>query len=410
MKLLFNSVKGAFIVMALLVLTVSCKKDLSKPAPLQTDPTQVTTPRAGTLVWSDEFNGTSVNTNNWNIDNGNPGVNNEKEYYQSANATVGGGFLTITARKQTVGGQPYTSAKLTTAGKFTPTYGRIEASIKLPAVQGTWPAFWMLGANISQPGVGWPNCGEIDIMEQVNTSNTVLGTMHWGINGGQHTQYGGSFNTTPTGFHLYAVEWDTNSIRWYVDNNLYVTGNIANNINNTGAFHNPFFILLNLAVGGDLPGNTINDNAMPCNMQVDYVRVYNLSGGTGNTNPPIGQGVTLKGFNNQYVSSENGTQAMNCNRPTASAWETFTVVDAGGGKVALQSQGKYVSSENGAQAITCSRTTISDWEKFDWVVNADGKVSLRGNNGKYISSENGTQAMTCNRATISGWEAFAINQ
>lgn len=274
MKSIFNSAKGALIVMALATLGASCKKDLNKPA-AQADPTQNTTPRAGTLVWSDEFNGSSVNTNNWNIINGNPGVNNEKEYYQSANATVGGGFLTITARKQSVGGQPYTSAKLTTEGKFVPKYGRIEARIKLPAVQGTWPAFWTLGANISQ-GTPWPSCGEMDIMEQVNTSSTVLGTMHWGINGNQHTQYGGNTTTSVTGFHTYAIEWDANSIKWFVDGNNYVTGNIANNINNTGAFHNPFFIILNLAIGGDLPGNNINDGALPCTMQVDYVRVYSL--------------------------------------------------------------------------------------------------------------------------------------
>lgn len=130
----------------------------------------------------------------------------------------------------------------------------------------------------------------------------------------------------------------------------------------------------------------------------------------GSTNPPIGQTITLKGFNNLYVSGENGTQAMNCNRATASAWETFTVVDAGAGKIALRSMGKYVSSENGTQAITCNRTTFSDWEKFDWVPTTDGKVTLRGNNGKFISSENGTQAMTCTRTTASGWEAFGINQ
>jgi glucosylceramidase len=134
------------------------------------------------------------------------------------------------------------------------------------------------------------------------------------------------------------------------------------------------------------------------------------TGGGSTGGAPIGSVITLKGINNQYVSSENGTAAMNCNRPTASAWEQFTVVDAGAGKIALQGMGKYVSSENGTQPITCSRTTVGDWEKFDWVVNADGKISLKGNNGKYISSENGTQAMTCNRATISGWEAFGVNQ
>ncbi|SDQ01446.1 glucosylceramidase [Mucilaginibacter sp. OK268] len=130
----------------------------------------------------------------------------------------------------------------------------------------------------------------------------------------------------------------------------------------------------------------------------------------GGTGAPIGSTVTLKGFNNQYVSSENGTQAMNCNRATASGWETFTVVDAGAGKIALQAMGKYVSSENGTQAITCNRTSISDTEKFDWITTTDGKVTLRGNNSKFISSENGTQAMTCTRATASGWEAFGVNQ
>ncbi|MBO9204783.1 MULTISPECIES: glycoside hydrolase family 30 beta sandwich domain-containing protein [Niastella] len=132
--------------------------------------------------------------------------------------------------------------------------------------------------------------------------------------------------------------------------------------------------------------------------------------GGGGGGAPIGQTITLKGFNAQYVSSENGTQAMNCNRPTAQGWEQFLVVDAGGGKIALQSMGKYVSSENGANPITCNRTTIGGWEQFTWIVNADGTISLQGNNGRYISSENGTQAMTCNRTSISGWEAFGVNK
>lgn len=133
---------------------------------------------------------------------------------------------------------------------------------------------------------------------------------------------------------------------------------------------------------------------------------------TGNPggNIPIGSTVTLKGFNAKYVSGENGLQAMTCTRTTASPTETFTVIDAGGGKIALRSKGKFVSSENGTAAITCSRTVMGDWEKFDWIANADGSVAFRGNNGKYISCENGTQAMTCNRTTISGWEAFRINQ
>jgi len=133
-------------------------------------------------------------------------------------------------------------------------------------------------------------------------------------------------------------------------------------------------------------------------------------GGTGTPVPPIGQVITLKGFNGKYVSGQDGTQAMTCTSTTASPTESFTLLDAGGGKVALRSKGKYVSSENGTMAITCNRATMGDWEKFDWIVNPDGTVFLRGNNGKYVSSENGTQAMTCTRATGSGWEAFGINK
>ncbi|WP_426670439.1 family 16 glycosylhydrolase [Mucilaginibacter sp. McL0603] len=405
-KQFFNFLKSTGMVLMFVILAVSCKKDANQAAKDLADPGKTTTPRAVTyqLVWSDEFNGSSVDGSKWNIDVGNPGVNNEKEYYQAANVTESGGNLVITAKQQSVGGQPYTSAKLNTSGKLSVQYGRIEARIQLPMVTGTWPAFWMLGNNIGT--VGWPNCGEIDIMEHVNTTNTILGTMHW--NGGSgHVQYGSSTTTSPGSFHIYAVQWDSNSINWYVDNTLYATGNIANNINNTGAFQLPFYVILNLAIGGDLPGNTIDNSSLPTNMLVDYVRVYKAV--TSNA-PPIGQTITLKGFNNDYVSGENGTMPMNCNRPTASTWEQFLVVDAGGGKVALQSMGKYVSSENGTMPITCNRATFGAWETFTWGTNSDGTITLQGSNGKFVSSENGTQAMTCNRATASGWEAFGVNK
>ncbi|QHS63782.1 family 16 glycosylhydrolase [Chitinophaga agri] len=354
------------------------------------------------LIWSDEFDGTSLNTSKWQYENGNLGVNNEKQFYQTQNVSVSNGNLVITARKETVGGQPYTSGRINTnGGKFSTTYGRIESRIKLPAIQGLWPAFWMLGSSIST-GTGWPACGEIDIMEHVNTGNTILGTIHWFNT--VYSYYGGNTTTTPTDYHIYAVEWDASAIRWYVDGVQFHEANILNNINGTEEFHKPFFILLNLAVGGNLPGNTINDNALPASMLVDYVRVYRISETTGTA--PIGAVITIKGSNGLFVSGENGAQAMTCNRTTAQGWEQFTVVDAGGGKVALRSQSKYVSSENGAQAMTCSRTTIQDWEKFDWIDNGDGTFSLRGSNGAYVSSENGTQAMTCNRTSIQGWEKF----
>jgi len=407
-KQFINYLSGTVMILTMAMMPVSCKKDAAGSTkttnPVFVKPEGTPKPNAVSyqLVWSDEFNGTSVDQTKWNIDSGNPGVNNEEEYYQAANVTETGGNLVITAKQQSVGGQPYTSAKLETLGKFSTTYGRIEARISLPMINGTWPAFWMLGTNINS--VGWPNCGEIDIMEHVNTTNTILGTMHWNSGSGA-AQYGSSTTTTPGDFHIYAVEWDANSINWYVDNTLYCTGNIANNINNTGAFQNPFYIILNLAIGGDLPGNTIG--TLPATMLVDYVHVYK---GVTTSGPPIGQTITLKGFNGDYVSSEDGTQAMTCTRTTASTWEQFTVVDAGNGKVALESMGHYVSSENGTQPITCNRTSYSTWEEFTWGTNADGTITLQGNNGDYISSEDGTQAMTCNRTTASGWESFGVNK
>jgi len=139
------------------------------------------------------------------------------------------------------------------------------------------------------------------------------------------------------------------------------------------------------------------------------VATFKWAGTQSSGGPPIGQVITLKCFHNFYVSSEDGTKAMTSTRTTPQAWEQFTVVDAGGGKVALQAMGHYVSSENGTQPITCNRTTYSAWEEFNWIVNADGTISLQGNNGDYISCENGA-SMTCTRTSISGWEAFKVNQ
>src|ERR1700694_4890097 len=155
-----NFFTSAGIILALVTMVISCKKDISSSTKGNSsiNQAQTTVPRAVTwqLVWSDEFNGTGVDGSKWNIDVGNPNVNNEKEYYQAANVTESNGNLVITARQESVGGQPYTSAKLNTSGKFSMQYGRIEARIQLPMVTGTWPAFWMLGTNIGS--VGWPTC------------------------------------------------------------------------------------------------------------------------------------------------------------------------------------------------------------------------------------------------------------
>ncbi len=272
----FASIKPiCFLLLA--AVAVSCKKNNdvtntnSPTHTVTTPPPDTTTQPTYTLVWSDEFNGTSVDATKWNFETGYLNVNQEEEYYQAANATVANGNLIITAKNESMGGHPYTSARMNTSNKVLVTYGRIEARIKLPVGQGFWPAFWMLGQNIST--VSWPNCGEIDIMEHINTDSLIYGSMHWS-SGGHEADYSLNTASSPAQYHVYAVEWDTNSIRWYVDNTLYVTGNIANNINSTDAFHKPFFIILNLAVGGSWPGQTVDTSKLPASMYVDYVRVY----------------------------------------------------------------------------------------------------------------------------------------
>jgi beta-glucanase (GH16 family) len=224
------------------------------------------------LIWADEFNGSSVNTGSWTFETGAGGWgNNELQYYRSQNATVSGGLLNITARRESFGGAAYTSARLKTQNKVTRTYGYMQARLKIPMGQGLWPAFWMLGNNISS--VGWPACGEIDIMEHVNATNTVYGTIHWNGPSG-YANYGGNTNTSPANFHDYQINWNANGIRWYVDGAQYHAANTLNNINSTEEFHRPFFFILNLAVGGNWPGGPNGSTPFPAVFQIDYVRIY----------------------------------------------------------------------------------------------------------------------------------------
>jgi len=203
------------------------------------------------LVWSDEFNG-SIGPS-WVFETGAGGWgNNELQYYRRENATIENGALVITAKRENFGGASYTSARMKTQGLKTFRFGRIEARMKLPNFMGAWPAFWMLGANL--PQVGWPASGEIDIMEHVNAENRVYGTIHWKDANNQYASYGGNTATTVTDWHVYAVEWDTSAIRWYVDGTKYHEVNIANGVNGTDEFQKDFFLLLNFAVGGNWPG------------------------------------------------------------------------------------------------------------------------------------------------------------
>jgi chitinase len=165
-----------------------------------------------------------------------------------------------------------------------------------------------------------------------------------------------------------------------------------------------------MSVGGGIGIWELSGDATGSSSLLSAINQVVTAGGTVSTGAPVGQTITLKGFNNLYVSSENGTKAMTCTRTAPQAWETFTVVDARFGKIALQAMGKYVSSEDGLQAITCNRTAYGTWEQFDYILTADGKATLRSTNGLFISSENGQQPMTCTRPVAQGWEAFGVNK
>jgi beta-glucanase (GH16 family) len=227
------------------------------------------------LWWGDEFNGSgSPSSANWNIDHANGGFgNNELQFYtnRTSNVTQGSNCLQIIARRENYGGNAYTSGKITSSGKRHWGSGWIEGRMSLPQGQGLWPAFWMLGVNIGS--VGWPACGEIDIMEHVNSSATVHGTIHWNGPSG-YAQYGGASTVNVSGWHNYQINWNQYSIKWYVDGVQYHAANITNNINSTEEFHRDFFIILNLAVGGNWPGAPNSSTPFPSTMWVDYVRVY----------------------------------------------------------------------------------------------------------------------------------------
>ncbi|MGB7280966.1 MAG: glycoside hydrolase family 16 protein, partial [Candidatus Acidiferrum sp.] len=212
--------------------------------------------------------------------------NRELESYTNRleNARIEKGNLVITARKESYTGsdgvtRDYTSARLRTQGLFAQAYGRFEASIKIPEGQGMWPAFWMLGDDVTS--VGWPKCGEIDIMENVGKEpGKIHGSLH-GPSATNRTSDLTSIFSLPAGqnfadgFHLYAVEWEPKLVRFYVDSNLYATFHTSEwPAGGTWVFNHPFFILLNLAVGGDWPGNPDASTKFPERMLVDYVRVY----------------------------------------------------------------------------------------------------------------------------------------
>ncbi len=255
-------------------------------------PTPVADLPGWTLVWHDEFDGrrgTRPDPEAWGYDLGGEGWGNlEHQTYtdERANAAMDGkGALVITADRLETPGDGgldcwygpcfYTSARLLTKGKFEFTYGRVEARLKLPTGRGIWPAFWMLGADIDT--VPWPDCGEIDVMENIGSEPDIVhGTVHGpgysgsGGRGGLYLLKDGAFADD---FHVFAIEWEPEEIRWYVDDQEYFSVT-PDDVNGPWVFDDPFFLILNVAVGGRWPGYPDANTVFPQILQVDYVRVY----------------------------------------------------------------------------------------------------------------------------------------
>lgn len=235
------------------------------------------------IIWEDNFDGPAgqlPDSERWQFDIGTDWGNAQLEYDTNHPENVsldGQGNLALTAHEEEYEDQPYTGARIKTKGLFEQTHGRFEARIKLPVGQGIWPAFWMLGANIDE--VSWPQCGEIDIMEyRGQEPNTLVGSLHGpGYAGGnpitkKHILAQGAYNL---GFHIFAIEWNENSITWLVDGFAYHSATPADIPAGTEwVFNKPFFMLLNMAVGGHWVGSPDEATVFPQTMLVDWVRVY----------------------------------------------------------------------------------------------------------------------------------------
>lgn len=373
------------------------------------------------VIWADEFNGPAgagVDPAKWRHEVGDNVNNHERQFYTGStrNAALdGAGNLVITARRENpanhqcwYGTCQYTSARLNTAGTFTQTYGRFEARIKVPRGQGMWPAFWMLGNDIGS--IGWPASGEIDIMENVGFEpSTVHGTLHgpgYSGSGGVGAGY-----TLPGGqrfadaFHVFAVDWAPNRITWSVDGNVYSTKTPSDLGGNRWVFDHPFFMILNLAVGGYWPGDPDGSTVFPQSMVVDYVRVSAPTSGerTGQITGLAGKCVDVAGAN-----SANGTpvQLWDCNGTNAQRWTI-----AGDGSI--RALGKCLdvtsgSTANGAkiQLWDCNGTGAQRWA----ISGARDIVNIAANKCLDVTDSNSAngarlQIWTCSGAANQKWTA-----
>jgi len=234
-----------------------------------------------TLVWSDEFNGSTIDESKWNFETGNGNWgwgNGEHQYYRQENASIENGKLVIEARNESYGGFNYTSTRMQTRNKADFLYGKVSASIKVPSAGGTWPAFWMMPTN-SVYG-GWPNSGEIDIMEHYGCDpGHVHSTVHNNIynwNGGIPPTSYSTYTSATSGFHVYEVEWNENQMDFYVDDEYLGTYFKSNGGWQQWPYDQEFYLILNLAIGSHFMQCDTQDDLFPQRLEVDYVRVYQL--------------------------------------------------------------------------------------------------------------------------------------
>ncbi|MFF1907748.1 ricin-type beta-trefoil lectin domain protein [Kitasatospora sp. NPDC058218] len=299
------------------------------PAPVSAAPVPLQA-----VNFEDNFDGpagAAVDAGRWQTETGDNVNNHERQYYTAGNANAaldGQGHLVITARRENpanhqcwYGTCQYTSARLNTSGRFAQAYGHVETRMKVPRGQGMWPAFWMLGNDIGQ--VGWPNSGEIDVMENVGFEpGTVHGTIHGpgysgsgGIGAGYSLPAGQAFADA---FHTFAVDWAPDSVTWSVDGTVYQRRTPADLGGRSWAFNKPFFLILNLAVGGYWPGDPDAGTAFPQQLVVDYVRVTSGATPTGGTLT----GLAGKCLDVAAAGTANGTQVQlyTCNGTAAQRW------------------------------------------------------------------------------------------
>ena len=273
--------------LTLLLLLTNCASQSTAP----TDRDAPTPYPDYTLTWSDEFDGNSLDTANWNYligtgynNDGSGWGNNELQYYRPNNAELRDGKLVITAREEDFGNRSYTSSRLTTDDKQELLYGRIDARAKLPIGQGIWPAIWMLGAEFPE-GEGWPACGEIDIMEYLgHKPNLAYGTAHYGKDWREGHRYAGDSLRLegPAPFHevyhTFSIDWRRDTIDWLLDGEPFhrFTASEAAENGQPYPFNAPQYFLINLAVGGNWPGKPDSTTVFPQELLVDYIRVYSL--------------------------------------------------------------------------------------------------------------------------------------